>query len=79
MITPVKHNKGVPDVIKKFNKADDELYPKAVSTIRQPIEALFNSLIEKSDIQNTSKVRSSKRLNIHLFGKIAVAFISLVV
>ena len=26
MITPVKYSKGVPEAIKKFNKAADELY-----------------------------------------------------
>ena len=65
MLTPVKDSKGVTDTIKKFNKADDELYSKAVSTVRQPIEGFFNWLIEKSDIQNASKVRSAKGLNLH--------------
>ena len=78
MITPVKYSKGVPEAIKKFNKAADELYSKAVSTVRQPIEGFFNWLIEKSDIQNASKVRSTKGLNLHLFGRLAAAFISLI-
>ena len=78
MLTPVKYSKGVPDSIKKFNKTADELYSKAVSTIRQPIEGIFNWLIEKSDIQNASKVRSTKGLNFHLFGRLAVAFIGLI-
>ena len=33
MLTPVKDSKGVTDTIKKFNKAADELYSKAVSTV----------------------------------------------
>ena len=78
MLTPVKYPKGVPQAIKKFNKAADELYSKAVSTVRQPIEGLFSWLIEKSDIQNASKVRSTKGLNIHLFGRLAAAFITLI-
>ena len=78
MLTPVKYSKGVTDTIKKFNKAADELYSKAVSTVRQPIEGFFNWLIEKSDIQNTSKVRSTKGLNLHLFGRLAAAFIGLI-
>ena len=78
MLTPVKYSKGVTDTIKKFNKAADELYSKAVSTVRQPIEGFFNWLIEKSDIQNASKVRSTKGLNLHLFGRLAAAFIGLI-
>ena len=78
MLTPVKYSKGVTDTIKKFNKAADELYSKAVSTVRQPIEGFLNWLIEKSDIQNTSKVRSTKGLNLHLFGRLVAAFIGLI-
>ena len=78
MLTPVKYSKGVPGAIKKFNKAADELYSKAVSTVRQPIERFFNWLIEKSDIQNASKVRSTKGLNLHLFGRLAATFIGLI-
>ena len=78
MLTPVKDSKGVTDTIKKFNKADDELYSKAVSTVRQPIEGFFNWLIEKSDIQNASKVRSAKGLNLYRFGRLADAFIGLI-
>ena len=78
MLTPVKYSKGVTDTIKKFNKTADELYSKTVSTVRQPIEGFFNWLIEKSDIQNTSKVRSTKGLNLHLFGRLAAAFIGLI-
>ena len=78
MFTPVKYHKGVYSQIKKFNKAADDLYSKAVSSIRQPIEALFNWLIEKCDIQNASKVPSTKGLNLHLFGRLAAAFIGLI-
>ncbi len=78
MLTPVKYSRGVPDVIKKFNKAADDLYSKAVSSIRQPIEGFFNWLIEKSDIQKASRVRSTKGLNLHLFGRLAAAFIGLI-
>jgi len=78
MLTPVKYSKGVPDSIKNFNRAADELYSKTVSAIRQPIESLFNWLIQKSDIQNASKVRSTKGLNLHLFGRLAAAFIGLI-
>ena len=55
MLTPIKGVKGMSDENKQFNKADD-LFSTAVSRVRQPIESLFNWLIEKTDIQRASKV-----------------------
>ncbi|UZO79177.1 hypothetical protein NBT05_09360 [Aquimarina sp. ERC-38] len=78
MLTPVKAIKGTPDVLKKFDKAVNDLYSKAVSKIRQPIEALFSWIIEKSDIQKASKVRSTKGLNLHIYGRLAATFITLI-
>lgn len=49
------------------------LWNSSVSRIRQPIESLFNWLQEKTGIQNASKVRSTKGLLVHLFGRIAAA------
>lgn len=49
------------------------------SGIRQPVETIFNWLIDKADIQKVSKVRSTKGLMIHIFRKLATAFISLVI
>ena len=42
------------------------------------IEALFNWSIEKTDIQRASTMRSSKRLIVHIFGRIAVAYVFLI-
>lgn len=78
MLTPVKAVKGQTVWEKQFNKAADDLFSKAVSKIRQPIESLFNWLIEKTDFQRASKVRSTKGLLVHVFGKIAAAFINLI-
>lgn len=78
MLTPVKGVKGQPEVIKQRDKAANDLFSTAVSTIRQPIESLFNWLIVKTDIQRACKVRSTKGLLVHVFGKIAAAFIYLV-
>lgn len=78
MLTPVKAVKGQTDWEKQFNKAADDLFSTAVSKVRQPIESLFNWLIEKTDIQRASKVRSTKGLLVHVFGKIAAAFINLI-
>lgn len=78
MITPVKAVKGTCQAIKAIEKAANDLYSTAVSNIRQPIESFFNWLIEKTNIQKASKVRSSNGLLIHVFGKIAAAFICLI-
>lgn len=75
MRTPVKGVKGKPDLLKQMDKAADELYSRAVSSVRQPIESFFNWLIERTDIQRASKVRSTSGLLVHVFGKIAAAFI----
>jgi hypothetical protein len=50
------------------------LYTRFVSATRQqPIESLFNWLIQKTDLQNASRVRSSQGLEAHCYGKLAVA------
>ena len=78
MLTPVKGVKGQTDWEKQYNKAADDLFSRAVSKVRQPIESFFNWLIEKTDFQKASKVRSTKGLMVHMFGKIAAAFINLI-
>ena len=78
MLTPVKAVKNQTEQEKQRNKAADDLFSKAVSTIRQPIEGFFNWLIEKTDFQRAGKVRSTKGLMVHVFGKMAAAFINLI-
>lgn len=78
-LAPIKAVKGMDDIIKQRIKAADDLFSKAVSRIRQPVEALFNWLIEKADIQKASKVRSTKGLMVHAFGRLASAFITLAI
>jgi len=78
MYTPVKGIKDMPDILKHWDRAANDLFSRAVSRIRQPIESLFNWLIQKTDIQRASKVRSSKGLIVHVFGRIAAAFIGLI-
>lgn len=77
MLTPVKAVKGMNDIIKKRIKAADDLFSTTVSRVRQPIEALFSWLIQKTDIQKASLVRSLKGLLVHIYGKLAAAFIKL--
>lgn len=77
-------NKGMalvtPEKKKKNQKLEqnDSLWSKFVSSTRQPIESLFNWIIEKTGIQNASKVRSTNGLMIHCYGKLAVACLILV-
>ncbi|MCX6230862.1 MAG: transposase [Bacteroidetes bacterium] len=78
MLTPVKGIKNQSEREKQFDKAANDLFSTAVSRIRQPIESLFNWFIEKTDFQRASKVRSTKGLIVHVFGKIAAAFIYLI-
>jgi hypothetical protein len=77
ILTPIKEVKGMEEVIKQRIKAANDLFSTAVSRVRQPIEAMFNWLIQKTDIQRASKVRSTKGLMIHAFGRLATAFITL--
>ena len=77
MLTPIKAVKGMPDVTKQRIRAANDLFSTAVSKVRQPVEAIFNWLIEKTDIQRASKVRSTQGLMVHLFGRLTAAFINL--
>lgn len=49
------------------------LYNRFVSAMRQPLESLFNWLIQRTDLQNASRVRSTRGLLVHGYGKLAVA------
>ena len=67
----------MPDATKQRIKAANDLFSTAVSKVRQPVEAIFNWLIEKTDIQRASKVRSTKGLMLHVVGRLTAAFIKL--
>lgn len=75
MLTPVKAIKGQSELIKQKDKAFNDLFSTAVSKIRQPVESFFNWLNEKTKIQRAIKVRSTAGLLVHMFGKMALAFI----
>ncbi|MBK5208880.1 MAG: hypothetical protein JJE44_05155 [Flavobacteriaceae bacterium] len=79
MLTPIKGIKGKSAVLKQRDFAYENLYSKAVSAIRQPIESFFNWINEKTQIQNASKVRSFKGLIVHIFGKLAACFLKPIV
>jgi hypothetical protein len=78
LFTPVKIVKGTPECIKQRDFAANNLFSTAVSKVRQPVEAFFNWIIEKSNIQNATKVRSTNGLWLHCFGKIAIAMLAFV-
>lgn len=75
MFTPIKEVKGKVESLKQRDRAHKDLFSKAVSTIRQSIESFFNWINEKTHIQNASKVRSTKGLLVHVFGKLTACFL----
>jgi hypothetical protein len=68
--TPDKKEKGQ----KVYKVGQSGLWSRFVSGMRQPIESFFNWLVEKTGIQQASKVRSSEGLQVHCYGKLTAAF-----
>ena len=77
LLTPVRKIKGTPLVIEQFDKAANDLFSTAVSTVRQPIESFFSWIQEKTAIQRASKVRSENGLLVHIYAKMAAAILLL--
>lgn len=67
LLTPYKSKRNEPI---QFN---EPLWSKFVSRFKQPIESFFHWLNQKTDYQNASRVRSSKGLLVHCYGKLAFA------
>jgi len=72
ILTPVKRKKG-QDVL----YFADKLLSAAVSSIKQAIESLNNWLIEKTNIQRASKVRSVAGLIAFVFARVACVMFQL--
>lgn len=68
ILTPVKKKKGQQKL-----ELIDKMYSRAVSQVRQPIEAFFSWIIDKVGIQNAAKIRSEKGLLVHVYGRFAAA------
>ena len=68
ILTPVKRRKGQEQL-----SFWDKLYSSAISGIKQAIESFNNWLIEKTNIQKASKVRSAVGLTAFVFARIASA------
>lgn len=67
LLTPVKKPKK--GILTRAQKA----FNKTVSSFRQPIESFFKWLIDKTDIQRASQVRSTDGLIIHCLGRLTFA------
>lgn len=67
LVTPHKRRRNEPVT------AAPALWSRFASSVRQPLESLFGWLIQRTDIQNASRVRSTEGLLVHCYGKLAVA------
>jgi hypothetical protein len=67
LVTPHKRRRNEPVT------STPALWSRFASSVRQPLESLFGWLIQRTDIQNASRVRSTKGLLVHCYGKLAVA------
>lgn len=72
LLLPIKRKKDSPPLT-LFQMA----YNTLVSKVRQPIESLFGWIQALTQIENASKVRSAKGLRVHLWGRLAVAMLTL--
>jgi len=68
IITPIKRKKG-----QKKLEYWDGVYSTAVSSVKQVVESFNNWIIEKTNIQRASKVRSASGLTAFIFARIACA------
>lgn len=73
LVTPYKRRRNEPET------NIPALLNRFVSSIRQPLESLFAWMIQRTNLQNASRVRSANGLLAHCYGKIAVACLLLTV
>ena len=67
LVTPYKRRRNEAEA------AAPALWSRFISSVRQPLESLFGWLIQRTELQNASRVRSTKGLLVHCYGKLAVA------
>lgn len=67
LVTPYKRRRNEPET------AEPALWSRFASSARQPLESFFGWLIQRTGIQNASRVRSTEGLFVHCYGKLAVA------
>lgn len=70
ILTPIKKAKGQKEL-----DSSQRAFSKAVSRMRQPIEALFSWINRITSIENAGLVRSTAGLFSHIFGKFAAAML----
>ena len=70
ILTPIKKAKGQKEL-----QPSQKAFSKAVSSMRQPIEALFSWINRITSVQNAGFVRSSAGFFSHIFGKFAAAIL----
>ena len=68
ILTPIKRKKGQEKL-----SFWDGVYSSAISSVKQAIESFNNWLIEKTNIQRASKVRSAPGLTAFIFARVACA------
>jgi hypothetical protein len=73
LLTPPRYGRWTTEEEKQRFGASNRLQQTLISKLRQPIETFFSWLIEHTNIQKASKVRSYRGLLIHVYGKIAAA------
>jgi hypothetical protein len=67
LCTPDKCQRG-----EDKERAYNSLWPRFVSAMRQPVESLFNWMIQRSGLQDASRVRSTNGLLVHCYGKLSL-------
>jgi IS5 family transposase len=67
LMTPYKRRRNEPET------NVPTLLNRFVSSVRQPLESLFGWLMQRTNLQNALRVRSTTGLLAHCYGKIAVA------
>lgn len=68
LITLIKDVKGISLFLKQFNKANKHLHNTATAVVPQPIELLFNWVIQLTNVRVVSLIRSESGLNIYVWG-----------
>ena len=63
ILTPIKAIKDESLEARQRDKAANDLFSKAVASVRHPIESVFNWLIKHTDTPKASKVRSTNCLS----------------
>ena len=70
ILTPIKRKKG-----QKKLSFWDGIYSSAISSVKQAIESFNNWIIEKTNIQRASKVRSAAGLTSFIFARLSCVFL----